>query len=139
MYVESMRLERKIIMNPKIGVKIRELRESLGMSQDDVRSFLGLNSKNTIGKWERDESEVKFEYLIKLAQLGNVDINYFFCEDSDKICCSAKVLSAEVQERIVEKIIKDMEYEDILKTTIKNETVERLNKSLNRFLNTLEK
>ncbi|GLC32887.1 helix-turn-helix domain-containing protein [Clostridium omnivorum] len=121
-------------MNYKIGSKLRELREKNGKSQEDIAKYFGFSSKNSIGKWERNESEPKYEHLVELAKLYNVSVGYFFEEsiENDSI-----TLPAELQDKILDKILDDLEYEDILKSDISEDTKIRLKKSLQRYANNL--
>lgn len=63
----------------KIGQKIRELREGLGLSQSELGAKLEV-AANTISRWETGTYKVTPEDLDKLARFFKVSITTFFPE-----------------------------------------------------------
>ncbi len=58
-----------------IGQKIRELRKSRGMSQEELASMLGYRSYTTIQKWESGVSEPPFKVAHKLSEIFDTDLD----------------------------------------------------------------
>lgn len=50
-----------------LGRKIRELRETKGMTQDDLAKAVGYKTRSSIAKIESDESDPSQKMLLKLA------------------------------------------------------------------------
>lgn len=64
-------------MDYKIGTRLKEIRESKGLTAKYVASVLGV-SPSTISKYESNERSVKADMLPKLAEALNTDIENFF-------------------------------------------------------------
>lgn len=62
------------IMN--IGEKIKKLREEEGLTQKDLSELTGIN-RITIGNYERGNRVPNIERIIPIANVLNVDANYF--------------------------------------------------------------
>ena len=60
-----------------IGKRIRERRKELKISQGAVADILDI-SDTQIFKFETGESKIALDYLFKIADFFQVDINYFF-------------------------------------------------------------
>ena len=60
-----------------IGKRIREKRKELKISQGVVADLLDI-SDTQIFKFETGESKIALDYLFKIADFFQVDINYFF-------------------------------------------------------------
>ena len=52
-----------------IGEKIKERRESLGMSQDDLAERMGYKSRSTIAKIEKGVNDVTQTNIVKFAEI----------------------------------------------------------------------
>ncbi|WP_407481698.1 helix-turn-helix domain-containing protein [Elizabethkingia meningoseptica] len=66
-----------------IGGNLRRLRNKTKFSQHDVADQIGV-SKNTYMSWENENSDIKAQYIPKLAELFNVEIKNLFT-DSKRI------------------------------------------------------
>lgn len=60
-----------------IGEKMSSLRRERGMSQSQLAEAVGV-SVVTISNWENGRANPKTGYLLKLAQVLNCGIAYFF-------------------------------------------------------------
>lgn len=65
-----------------IGEKIRSLRESKGMTQEQLAKKVGVASV-TVSKWELDTSKPKSESTIKLGEIFNVSSNTFISHKAE--------------------------------------------------------
>ena len=54
------------------GEKLQDLRRRAGMSQDTLAERLDV-SRQTVSKWERDETMPETEKLVRIAQLFDAD------------------------------------------------------------------
>ena len=70
-----------IIINMKIGERIKELRLENNLSQGKLADEIGVSQK-AIDFWERSVNEPKASYIIKLVKFFNISFNDFF-EDID--------------------------------------------------------
>lgn len=71
-------------MNQTIGTKIQMLRKQNGMSQQNLADKLNI-TRQTISKWESDQSLPDLDTLLKMAELFNVSIAYIVgVEEEDK-------------------------------------------------------
>ena len=76
-------------LNPDLvetGEKIRALRESKGMSQEQLAALLGVN-KNSISRYENGQMEMGISVLYCLSDIFNVAPNILspsrFCKKAD--------------------------------------------------------
>ncbi len=60
-----------------IGKIIKEKREELGLTQNEIADYLSI-SPQSISKWEREIAEPSIEYLPKLAKIFECPIEDFF-------------------------------------------------------------
>lgn len=68
-----------------ISKNLRKIRErNTKYNQKEVAELLGIK-QNTYSTWESGESDVKSEYIPKLAEIFGVDIKDFFDTASSKI------------------------------------------------------
>ena len=63
-------------MKPTFADKLRNLREALGWTQDDLAEAAQVN-RVTVAKYEAGKIEPKLKTLGKLARALGVDVNYF--------------------------------------------------------------
>ena len=63
-----------------IGKNIQELRQNKKMTQFELAQKLNYTDK-AISKWERGESTPEPEVLLKLSELFNVTVDYFYHEE----------------------------------------------------------
>lgn len=55
--------------------RARNLREDLGLSQDEIALKLGI-SRATVNRYENDRYDLKLSYAIELAKTYNVSLDY---------------------------------------------------------------
>ena len=58
-----------------LGNKIKRLRVSKGMTQDDLAKLLGYSSRSTINKIESDINAISYDKLLKLVEIFNINID----------------------------------------------------------------
>lgn len=62
---------------PSFSLRLRELRNSKGLSQQKLSDFLGI-SKSSVNMYERGEREPGLEMVENIADFFNVDVDYLF-------------------------------------------------------------
>lgn len=77
--------------NGKIGDRIKERREYLKMSQDDLAKKLGYKSRSSINKIERDASGLPQSKIVAIANALNTTPAYIMGWESDKPSTSKKI------------------------------------------------
>ena len=63
-----------------IGERLKELRITKGLSRSELAIILE-TSKQRIANWENNKSQPTITFLVKLAKLYNVRVNYILCLD----------------------------------------------------------
>ena len=63
-----------------VGVNLRRLRSKTKFSQQDITDMLGLD-RGTYINWENETSDIKSQYIPKLADILGVEIPDLFMED----------------------------------------------------------
>lgn len=58
-----------------IGLRIKECREELGISQAELARILNINRAN-VGMWESFKNRPKLEDVVKLSEIFNVSTDY---------------------------------------------------------------
>lgn len=66
--------------NDTFGGRVRELRKSLGLTQDELANALAV-TKGTVSVWERDGRKPDYNMLESISQFFNVNMGYLLCED----------------------------------------------------------
>ena len=56
--------------------RIRELRESNELSQEQMAKLIGVKDQTQYSRWERGAYEIPFHLVIKIAKYFNVTIDY---------------------------------------------------------------
>ena len=56
-----------------VGMNIQAFREKMGLTQEDLATYLGLNNRETISYYENEERAVPIEHLDKLANLFGIE------------------------------------------------------------------
>lgn len=82
-----------------IGRKIKERREELGLSQEQLANMLGVG-KSAISNYETNVSSPKETILIKLFNVLNCDANYFY---EDYLNGNAEFNISSVEKRYLQK------------------------------------
>ena len=77
--------------NGKIGDRIKERREYLKMSQDDLAKKLGYKSRSSINKIERDASGLPQSKIVAIANALNTTPAYIMGWEADKPETSKKI------------------------------------------------
>ena len=77
-----------------IGTNLRKLRNKTKLSQQEVADMLGLD-RSTYINWENETSDVKSQYIPKLAEIFKVNIDDLF--DWKKILVFSILSCLEVQ------------------------------------------
>jgi transcriptional regulator with XRE-family HTH domain len=69
----------------RIGARIRQRREELGLSRDAVaRQMSGTTNGNAVYRWEKGKHEPRPEALEDLARVLDVSVAYFYVDQPDK-------------------------------------------------------
>lgn len=95
------------------GTKIRNLRESLNLSQQEVSKQIGCSSK-VLSNYELDKREPDFEILIKLCDFYNVTADYLLDRTENPKYFKEMVLSSQTEtllyyfEKLPEQYKKDV-------------------------------
>ena len=63
-----------------IGTNLRKLRTKTKLSQQEVADMLGLD-RSTYINWENETSDVKSQYIPKLAEIFGVEIQDLFLDE----------------------------------------------------------
>ena len=71
-------------MTTTIGNNIREFRTKLGLTQDELASFCGIQ-RTMISYYETGEREVSLLHLDKIAEYMNIDMDVFLEENPQEI------------------------------------------------------
>ena len=72
-------------LNKEIGKKLREARESSGLSQTQLAKELGYESGTAISLFEAGERKFKTEDLRKVAEVLHREVGYFLGEAGPKL------------------------------------------------------
>lgn len=67
----------------EIADRIREARLAKGMTQEDLAKALGLKSRSSINKMEKDTYEIGLDRLKEIARVLEVDPDYLIFGDSE--------------------------------------------------------
>lgn len=67
-----------------VGLTLRKLRSKTKYSQQDIGDLLAID-RNTYANWENEKTDVKSEFIPKLAKIYDVKINELFEVEIDKI------------------------------------------------------
>lgn len=68
--------------NKAVGRKLKEAREALGLSQDDVGEMLHMSGVN-YGNFERGKRAINCDYLIQLSGILSRPASWFLGEEGD--------------------------------------------------------
>lgn len=66
--------------NDTFGGRVKELRKSLGLTQDELANALNV-TKGTVSVWERNGRRPDFDTLVGISKFFNVNMGYLICED----------------------------------------------------------
>jgi len=102
----------------QIGEKIRRLRQTKGLSQKDLASYVGVTYQQ-IQNYEKGKSKIPVDRLIKIAEALEVSLDYFLKEFDNN---HNKVSESELA---------------LLQTYYKNISSEKIRKQILSLLHTL--
>lgn len=85
-------------MSTGIGLRIRNKRTELGISQEELASRMGLKSKSTICKIERGEDNLTADSVKKYANALDVSPDYLYGNEDSQGNKTVKQLLIEVQD-----------------------------------------
>lgn len=69
------------------GDRLRHLRSERNYHQSELGELLGL-SPSAIGSYERNLREPSYDYLVKIADLFGVSIDYLLCRSQERLTVS---------------------------------------------------
>ena len=101
-------------MSITLGMKLKQLRKSQGLNQDQVAEYLNCQ-RQAVSMWERDQNRMTTENLEKLAKLFNIEISYLKYDEQNlgalleyKLCkeLGIKNLTEQVKEELTDKIVE---------------------------------
>ena len=102
--------------NGKIGDRIKERRECLKMSQDDLAKKLGYKSRSSINKIERDASGLPQSKIVAIANALNTTPAYIMGWESDKPETSKKMYAST---DVLIRMDTDKQYSELVLTLYK--------------------
>ena len=102
--------------NGKIGDRIKERREYLKMSQDDLAKKLGYKSRSSINKIERDASGLPQSKIVAIANALNTTPAYIMGWESDKPETSKKI---DTTTDVLIRMETDKQYSELVLTLYK--------------------
>lgn len=108
---------KKVVINPIVGRRIKQLRKEKNLSQAELAQKLNYDSGNTVLYWENGRSPVPADILVKLANIFEVSI-YYLLGKTDCLIDWEKfddehldILSAIQQETHFEEYLKSIGFE----------------------------
>src|SRR5690625_3359598 len=88
-YVGTEKEVKYVELKKYIGAKIKELRVSKDLSQEQVAELLG-TTKQTVSRYEKGDRGTDQDLLFKLSSVFGVSIDYFFPPLNDDVVADAK-------------------------------------------------
>ena len=88
-----------------VGVKIRNAREDMDLSQRDMAKLIPMNQSN-YSKIERDVQEPSLEQLRRICQILKLDPSYLLALNSYENANNDDILFAKEVKKVYEKIYK---------------------------------
>ena len=123
-----------------IGSRIRKLRKSKGVTQDDVAEYLNVK-RQTIQLWESDERDLKTQYTISLAEYFGVSCDELLRDrKAENIGINKRMGLSDKSILLIESEIKpNIEYSLIFNTLIENGSVKKLCEEIRQsIINSIE-
>lgn len=74
-----------------IGERIKRVREQSGLNQTDFALKLGLGGPTAVSKYEKEQREPDIQTLTKIANLGNVSLDWLLTGEGEKESGSYKI------------------------------------------------
>lgn len=88
-----------------LGDRIREIRQSRGMSQVELGKKIGV-SKQSISNWENENIQPSIDMLIRIAKVFSVTSDYLLCLDSRNFIEVKNLSHAEISH--IQQLIDDL-------------------------------
>ena len=79
-----------VLNDMSLGEKIKELRKSRGMSQEELAEQINV-SRQAISKWELDASLPDIDNIVQLSRLFAVSIDYLLLEKDEAAVSGAAI------------------------------------------------
>lgn len=101
-----------------IGKKVRQRREELGLTQEELAHKMGFQTKSAINKIEKDVNDINQSKLIKLAEALECSPSYFIDNQQSNPDASNEIVMAyaeKLSQLPPEKLNNVMQYIDFLK------------------------
>lgn len=100
-----------------IGKKVRQRREELGLTQEELAHRMGFQTKSAINKIEKDVNDVNQSKLIKLADALECSPSYFIDNEKSNVEASNRLVmtyAEKLSQLSPEKLNNVMQYIDFL-------------------------
>ena len=105
------------------GQKIKNLRLSHGMTQQDIAEKMGV-ARNTVSQWESGERKMSADQLIKYAKISRVTLDYFNDQPADaNLFDLLNRLSDFFRAHNIPEQDKDKAYQDIMRLYLQSKDV----------------
>lgn len=117
-----------------IGTNLKRLRSKTKLSQQEIADMLGLD-RNTYTNWENEATDVKSQYIPKLAEIFNVGIQDLF-DSEQKNVVTNKLENFEMKDNSIGQ--KDVQQGIIINIT-DSETAKLLSSQLEELIKSLKK
>ncbi len=101
-------------MTNDIGRKLKQLRKSRGMTQEDVAEKVKI-TRSTISNYELGRRTPHLKDLQKLAKIFNVGLDYFGISDADEAIDLLERAKEVFQNPDVDRITKEELYQEFMK------------------------
>ena len=101
-----------------IGKKVKQRREELGLTQEELAHRMGFQTKSAINKIEKDVNDINQSKLIKLAEALECSPSYFIDTEQKHPDASNEIVLAyaeKLSQLSPEKLNNVMQYIDFLK------------------------
>lgn len=97
-----------------IGERIRERRESLGMTQSELARAVGYTSRSTINKIERDGRGISQDKIVAIAKALKVTPSYLMGWEDEQVA----MLTAMQEETIEKFLLLSYEHQLVVRSII---------------------
>lgn len=116
------------------GVRLKQLREAIGITQADLAAELGV-SRGSIGYYENNERTPDIEFLSAVAQKFDVTYDYLLGESVSAIPEYANISDRlMLSDYAISKIFELDDYNQILSRIIENDSFDNLFKAIENFI-----
>lgn len=84
-------------MEKTIGMRIRECRLAMGMTQEELAEVL-MTKKSTISAYENDKIDIKVSIMKEIAKQLGTSVFYLVGEQDEDICSEVMQMAIELQQ-----------------------------------------